>query len=321
MISEIKKIIDDNDNFIILPHKSPDGDTIGSSIALLNVLNNLDKEAYIILDDEIPFNLRFLNINRMTTEEFDSKKFEYDIVFTIDSSDISRFENRKKYLENKFVINIDHHITNTKYGDINLIREASSVGEILYDIFDKLNLDINKIIAESLYVSITTDTGSFKYSNTSSNTLSIASKLRELIDLEKINVELFQNIKYDSFLLKNIVMSTLKIYNDIFGVIYLTNKMREKLELLDYDTDGLVEEVRNISGIEISAFIKEIGIEFYKVSLRSKYDFDVAEVALKYNGGGHKKAAGFAVDGNLNEIIDNLVNLVNRWYNGDTTWN
>lgn len=311
MINNIKEIINKNENFIILPHKSPDGDTLGSAVALERLLYSMDKKGYIILDDDIPLNLLFLNPILYSKADFEKENIDYNVVITLDSSDLSRVESRKELLDNKKVINIDHHITNTEYGDINYVKEASSVGEILYDLFSKLNYDINKEVANGLYVAISTDTGSFKYNNTTDQTFFIASQLRKKVDFEKINVELYQNTLYDEVKLHSRVLETLKCYNEI-GIIYLTNEMREKLDLQNENTDGLVEKVRNINGIEIAVFLKEVDEKRFKVSLRSKHDFDVSKLAFKYNGGGHKKAAGCSMEGELKNIIDLLITEIKK---------
>ncbi|MDM8533075.1 bifunctional oligoribonuclease/PAP phosphatase NrnA [Clostridiaceae bacterium HSG29] len=310
MITKIRNVIENNSEFIILPHKNPDGDTIGSSVALEKLLKNMNKKGYIVLNDDIPLNLHFLNCKTYTLEEFSELKKDIKTVITLDSSDISRFETRAMLLENKNVVNIDHHITNMNYGDINYVLEASSVGEILFNIFTDLNYEIDEEIAEALYVAISTDTGSFKYTNTTADTFFAASKLRDKIDFEKVNTELYQNISYEDVVLSNRVFETLKIYNKKVGIIYLTNEMIDELNLEVINTDGLVEKVRNINEVEVSIFIKEINENLFKASLRSKYDFDVAELAFKYSGGGHKKAAGCAIEGSLDEIIGLFINEI-----------
>lgn len=310
MITKIRNVIENNSEFIILPHKSPDGDTIGSSVAFERLLKNMNKKGYIVLNDEIPLNLHFLNCKVYTLEEFEELKIDIKTVIALDSSDISRFENRVVLLENRNVVNIDHHITNVNYGYINYVKEASSVGEILFNIFTDLNYEIDEKIAEGLYVAISTDTGSFKYTNTTADTFFAASKLRDKIDFEKVNTELYQNSSYEDVILSNKVFETLKIYNKKVGIIYLTNEMINELNLEVINTDGLVEKVRNINEVEVAIFIKEINESLFKASLRSKYDFDVAKLAFKYSGGGHKKAAGCAIEGSLEEIIELFVNEI-----------
>lgn len=310
MKKKIIKKINENDNFIILPHKSPDGDCVGSAIALNEALNLLNKNSFIILEDSIPSNLSFLDIKTYTIKEFDSLKIDSNVVITLDSSDEFRFDKRVKYLKDNFIINIDHHKTNTNYGDLNYIKGFSSVGEILYDIFIDMKIDFNKKISNSLYTSISSDTGSFKYSNTSSQTLLIASKLRDKVDFDLINTELYQNQKYEKVILRNKIFETLKIYKDKIGIVYLTEKIKNDLNIEKFNTDGIVEQVRNIEGISVAIFIKEKNEDLLKISLRSKYDIDVAKIAYKFNGGGHKKAAGFESSLTIKEVIDKLVDII-----------
>lgn len=310
MMNKIKTVIEEHDQFIILPHKNPDGDTIGASIALQEALNQLNKKGVIVLNDNLPLNLHFLKGNILSLEAFLKMDYDYQVVFTMDSSDKSRFQDRIGLIEDKFVVNIDHHKTNTGYGDINLIREASSVGEMTYDLLCFLDVQITEAIGNALYTAISTDTGSFKYSNTSPRTLEVASKLRRVINFEKINTELYQNLILEDVLLSNKILNTLKIYNDNIGIVYLTNEMKNDLNFTDYNTDGIVEKVRNINGIGISIFLKAIDEDSFKVSLRSKDTFDVANLAMKFNGGGHKKAAGCAINGSLDHAIQALLNEI-----------
>ena len=310
MKKKIIKKINKNDNFIILPHKSPDGDCIGSANALHEALKLLNKRSYIIIEDEIPSNLEFLDIKTYTIEEFDQLNVNSNIVITLDSSDKCRFDKRVKYLEKNFIINIDHHKTNTNYGDLNYVKKFSSVGEILYNLFVDMDINFNKTISNSLYTSISSDTGSFKYSNTSSKTLLIASKLRDKVDFELINTELYQNQKFEKVILRNKIFETLKIYKDKIGIVYLTKSMKNDLNLKEFNTDGIVEQVRNIEGVSVSIFVKEKDQGLLKVSLRSKYDIDVAKIAFKFNGGGHKKAAGFESDLDIKKIINKLVDII-----------
>lgn len=310
MMTKIKKLIESNDEFIILPHKSPDGDAIGSSVALKRALENNGKKGYIVLNDDIPLNLQFLDVDKYSLKAFSKINHQAKVIITIDSSDVTRFDERSTLLENKTVLNIDHHVTNTKYGDINFVKEASSVGELIYELLTVLDYSIDSEVANAIYVAISTDTGSFKYSNTSKNTFKIASELREKLDFELINKELYQKVLLDDVILKNKVLGTLKIYKEKIGLVFLTNEMIMALSLDNVDTDGIVEEVRNINGIEVAIFIKQESEDQFKISMRSKLDFDVSALALEFNGGGHPKAAGCMMNGPLDYIIDLLVSKI-----------
>jgi len=309
-MKKIKKLIESNDEFIILPHKSPDGDAIGSSVALKKALENNGKKGYIVLNDDIPLNLQFLDVDKYSLKAFSQMNHQAKVVITIDSSDVTRFDERSTLLENKTVLNIDHHVTNTKYGDINFVKDASSVGELIYELLMFLDYSVNSEVANAIYVAISTDTGSFKYSNTSRNTFKIASELREKLDFELINRELYQKVLLDDVILKNKVLGTLKVYKEKIGLVFLTNEMLMALTLDNVNTDGIVEEVRNINGIEVAIFIKQESEDQFKISMRSKLDFDVSALALEFNGGGHPKAAGCMMNGSLDYIIDLLVSKI-----------
>lgn len=308
MMKKIKKLIESNDEFIILPHKSPDGDAIGSSVALQKALENIGKKGYIVLNDDIPLNLQFLEVEKYSLEAFNQLKHESKVVITIDSSDVTRFDKRSDLLENRKILNIDHHVTNTKYGDINYVKEASSVGELIYELLVALEYPVDVETANAIYVAISTDTGSFKYSNTSENTFRIASELRKELDFELINRELYQKVLLEDVLLKNKVLGTLRVFKEKIGLVFLTTEMLMGFE--NADTDGIVEEVRNINGIEVAIFIKQETEDQYKVSFRSKLDFNVSALALEFNGGGHPKAAGCTMNGPVDRIIDLLVSKI-----------
>ncbi|WIF94683.1 DHH family phosphoesterase [Caminicella sporogenes] len=299
-------------NIIILPHILPDGDTIGSSIALFYALKKLEKRVYIILNDKLPSNLKFLNANSkiITTEDFEKLSIKPDLIITVDSSDIDRLGDRAYLLDLcSEVLNIDHHSTNTNYGKYNLVNsKAAACGEIIYELLKKLKIYIDKDIATALYVALSTDTGSFKYSNTTPSTLRIAADLIEKdIDFSFINTELYQNKPINKIKLLSDVLNSLELHFDgKLAVIYVTNDMLKKNKIDISDTDGIIEYARDIEGVNIAVLLKEFSDNTIKVSLRSKYDFDVSIIAKKFGGGGHKKAAGCTIY----DTIDNVKNIL-----------
>ncbi|SHJ67319.1 phosphoesterase RecJ domain-containing protein [Caminicella sporogenes DSM 14501] len=299
-------------NIIILPHILPDGDTIGSSIALFYALKKLEKRVYIILNDKLPSNLKFLNANSkiITTEDFEKLSIKPDLIITVDSSDTDRLGDRAYLLDLcSEVLNIDHHSTNTNYGKYNLVNsKAAACGEIIYELLKKLKIYIDKNIATALYVALSTDTGSFKYSNTTPLTLRIAADLIEKgIDFSFINTELYQNKPINKIKLLSDVLNSLELHFDgKLAVIYVTNDMLKKNKIDISDTDGIIEYARDIEGVNIAVLLKEFSDNTIKVSLRSKYDFDVSIIAKKFGGGGHKKAAGCTIY----DTIDNAKNIL-----------
>lgn len=310
---DLKVILQDDSvkNILILPHNMPDGDTLGSCIGMYHLVKYFGKKGYIVLNDGIPSNLSFLFENEarcLTTNQVEGISF--DVCISLDSGETKLFEDRiDLFHSGTHLINIDHHKTNSYYAQLNIIDEdASSTGEIVYMLFEALECPVDAVSAEALYAAIVTDTGSFRYSNTRPETFSICRKLQETgFDFNRLNVEIFQNKSYEKLLLLNKVFETLKLYAyGKCGVIKLSKDLIDSLSLHEYDTDGIVEFVRDIKGVEVVVFIRHIGGIAHKVSMRSKYDFDVSEIALKFKGGGHKKAAGFKMDQPI-EVIESLV--------------
>ncbi|MCT4564106.1 MAG: bifunctional oligoribonuclease/PAP phosphatase NrnA [Maledivibacter sp.] len=302
MINEdILNILRGRKNVIILPHILPDGDTLGSSLALGHVLRHLGQNVSIVLDDEIPSNLNFLvgDNNIMSTNLFLSSNPSLDLIITIDTSDVERLGDRYRLLDlSEEILNIDHHRTNTYYGKYNIVdSKASSCGEIIYEIIKELVQEINREVATYLYVSLSTDTGSFKYSNTTPKTLRIAASLLETgIDTTYIITELYQNKPFNRIKLIADALSTLEIfYNGKLAVVYVTEKMFESNNITSANADGIVEYARDIKGVEVAVFLKQLAPSEIKVGFRSKYDIDVSAIAADFNGGGHKKASGCTI--------------------------
>lgn len=302
MISlNIANIFMGRNKIIILPHILPDGDTLGSSLALKNALKAMGIDALIILDDEIPSNLKFIldDNSIMSTDCFLSLGFSPDLIITIDTSDIERLGERGRLLDlNKEILNIDHHRTNTNYGKYNLVYpEDSSCGEIIYRIIKELNLELNKYIAECLYVSISTDTGSFKYSNATAATLRIAADLLAAgIDKTRIITELYQNKPINKIRLIADALNTLEIhYSGKLSIMCLSLDMFNQNNIHPSESDGIIEYGRDIEGIDVAVLLKELSQGEIKVGFRSKYDFDVSLIAQNFKGGGHRNASGCTI--------------------------
>lgn len=321
-IRALKDILSDNalENVLILPHNMPDGDTLGSCIGLYFLAKHFNKKGYIVLNDDIPSNLLFLFDNEVRClKASEVEHIVFDISIAVDSGETKLFEDRLSlYKSGKVRVNVDHHKTNSNYGDIHIIDiEASSTGEIVSLLFEAFEIPLCKRSAEGLYAAIVTDTGSFRYSNTRPITFEISKRLVETgFDFNRLNVEIFQNKTYEKLLLLNRVFETLKLYaTGRCAVIKLSKSLVDQLALSEYDTDGIVEFVRDIKGVEVVVFIRHLDGDAHKVSMRSKYDFDVSEVASFFNGGGHTKAAGFKMDQNIDLIEALIVDAIENKFN------
>ncbi len=303
-------------SIVILPHVSPDGDTLGSTVALYEYLRLNNERVWIVLDDPVPFNLEFLDIKVTTTEVFKEMNTNPDFIFCLDSSDLGRLGARQSMLETAgYVINIDHHITNIMYGDSNVVWSgASSTGEMIYDLIVDTGETITERMAQAIYVAISTDTGSFKYSNTSAKTMKTAGKLIEAgIDLNYINTELYQNKPLYKILILKVAMKNMILKDEgKLAISWITLDDMKAMGIETLDTDGIAEFFRDIHGVEVVIFLKEKTKDVFKGSLRSKHDFDVASYAQVFEGGGHTKAAGMAIQGSVESCIDRLLETYNE---------
>lgn len=311
MKNKIVKMIMENQSFLILPHVKPDGDAIGSTMALAKALRQLNKSALIYSLDEVPYDVKFIDDETLFKNEL--VDFEYDVIFALDSSDLGRLKDREAIL-NKPVINIDHHKTNTLYGDLNWVNpDASATGEMVYELLQSLPLDIDVEVAQALYVAIATDTGNFIYSNTTQKTHLIVADLMNVgIDVPLISRYLYQNIPLNKFRFDSAVLNRVEFHHEgRLAIVMVSDSMKSDFQC--DNTDNLVEAVRNIQGVEVAALIVERGDEV-KISLRSKNQVDVSAIAQKNSGGGHKNAAGFSQPKDMEKakalVVKEFENLV-----------
>ena len=307
-LSRIAEIIKEHDNIGITYHVSPDGDAIGSALALLQCLKAMKKKAYMLSKDSIPDNMAFLPYS----EEIDENQLvPISGTKCVIALDCGNFERLSVKLENYngLIINIDHHISNEKYGDYNYVDDtAAATAEIVYELIEILGVDIDLDIAKCLYTSLVTDTGSFRHSNTTKRTHYLAGNLIEKgLDTSKIHSSLFDNKPYEKFKLLSDVLNDMEIYlNNKVVVLKVTNDLIEKHGLKSSDASDMVSIGMQIKGTEVSLLIKEADLGA-KISLRSKNEVDVRKVAEKFGGGGHIKAAGAIFNNKSIEEVKNLV--------------
>ncbi len=307
MIDSVFKVIDENDKFVILAHKKPDGDAIGSSLAFCELLNKLGKTASIVQHDDFAFNLKFLK-NDYFKKEVDYKP---DVVVCLDSADITRVSDRMIY-DNSMVLNIDHHITNTKYGDVNYVdASSSSTGEIIYRICEKYNLFTN-LIYVGIYTAMVTDTNRFYYSNTGANTLKVVTNIYEnLDDIYELNKKIYGSIPLNKVKLGARAIEKAEFYsNNKIAITVITTQDQE--EIGSSDTDDIVETLRDIEGVEVAVLLYHYKGNL-KVSLRSKSFVDVSKIAKSFGGGGHTRASGISLTGeDIYEFKNIILELVQK---------
>lgn len=310
MLKEVIKTLKNSQRIGISFHTSPDGDSLGSSLALLQILRELKKEAYIICKESIPETFNFLPFNAEIEKNITEPLDNTDCIVVLDCGNVERINGNIDLNNDKYIVlNVDHHKSNEEYGKINYVNsEAAAVGEIIYDIMEQLKVTLNKSIATCIYTSLLTDTGSFRHSNTTSKTHNIAGKLISTgFDFSQIHRIIFDNKSLNRIKLYGKIIEDLEVTNN--GKIAFINAQKsyfEELNLEDGDTSDLLTFGMKINTVEVVALFKEKD-DILKVSLRSKQYVDVREIAESYGGGGHIRAAGFASDKPLEQLRNELI--------------
>lgn len=293
--TKLKNLIDISENIAVASHLNPDGDNLGSVTAMIGLLVKLGKNPVFILDDSIPSSFKFLP-NLSYAKRPDEIDYEIDLFIALDSSDEDRMGDNVKeiFSKSRKTANIDHHFSNKKYADLNIVDDKSpATCEILARIFKSLNLELNKEIAMSLFTGLSTDTGSFKYSSVTSDTFSTASDLFKYdVDINEVTVNVYQSRSRQKTDLLIRAMNSIEYFDDDrIAVVFVTKDDMEITKAAKADADGIVEFVRDIDTVELAVLLKEKD-DCIKLSLRSKSFIDCTEIASKFNGGGHIRASG-----------------------------
>ncbi len=311
MLKKIADVINKSNKIAILPHISADGDAIGSSLALAIELSARGKEVSVVLEENIPQVFEFLPGIQLIFVYPEVQK-DIDLVIALDCGDMDRLGSRREVFESGPVtVNIDHHPTNQGFADYDYVDSSSSAtGEIIYRLLEAIEVTPTRDTATCLYTAMTTDTGSFKYSNTGPMTHAIcANLLKKGIDIADISKRVFDTTSYEKVRLTGEAIDSLELFiQGRVAVMTLTQEAIIRSGASQEDSDGIINVARNIRGVEVAVMLRQIHNGSIKVNLRSNYDVDVSLLAGKYAGGGHKRAAGFTVNkGELQEVIDMLL--------------
>jgi len=299
-----------NTKFLVISHIFPDGDAVGSLLAMGRVLKTMNKKTTMVIKDKIPECFDFLPGINEVERDFDGV---FDCVIVLDCSDVERIgiKANLKTIGN-VVVNIDHHPGNTYFGDINIVDPgASSVGEILHKLFEDFGIHFDTCLGESIFTSIATDTGSFKYSNTTPDCMNICSKLIGVgVRPEKISRFVFETKTLKSLQLLQKALSSLKIGKDgLYAWMEVPLKIQTELKVDDEDFEGIINYARQIKGVEVGILFREVD-NGAKISFRSNDWFDVGKLARELGGGGHTKASGCIVKGNYDVIKKRVLDKI-----------
>ncbi len=301
MLSQVVELIENKSTFGITTHIKPDGDGVGSSLGLCWLLRSLGKSAEVIVHGEVPPAYKSLP-GADEIRDVKAIDSQYDAIFIIECSDLSR--PGIAGLDSEFTVNIDHHATSEHFGTINWIDStASAVGEMIYNLCKAIGGRVTKEIAECVYMALVTDTGSFHFSNTTDRTLKVASELIKAgVKPAAISEAVYNNYPWSRVELMRQVIGTIKRHdNGRIASMRQTLEMRKIADAVDGDNNGFVNIPLAAREVLASIYMREIGDDKYRVSLRSKGDINVARVAEKFGGGGHANAAGCSVEGNWDE--------------------
>lgn len=304
---EIPSLIQENKSFLITTHINPDGDALGSSIALFLGLRKIGKDVSVITKDDMPEMLKFLPFSDVIGKAVPDKIF--DVLFIIDCGDIKR--TGLKDLKAKKAVIIDHHLTETDNAGVKWVNSgAGATGEMVYLLLNSLGVSMDEAIATNLYTAIFTDTGGFRYPNTRPETLRIAAGLIEAgVDPWKIAQEVYESISHGRFRLITESLSTFERKGSIAWII-VTQEMYKKTGATPADTENFANYPRMIKGVEVSMLFRELDNGDYKVSLRSKDRVNVAKIAESLGGGGHYNAAGCELHGTLQEVKERVLRAI-----------
>ena len=301
-LSCLAQNIKDKDFFCILIHDYPDGDAIGSAVALGMALQNMGKNVIVKIPKTLPDKFKPL------IKYIKIQKFDPQIYISVDLADVKLLCEEHKIYENKIDICIDHHVSNTNFAKINFVDNTAAANcEIIFELLKHMKCDIDEKISECLYTGIVTDTGSFMYSNTTFRTHSIASELiKNNIHHDKINEKLFLTKSIKRIEAEKIIYNNIKFINNKIAVSYITLDEIYKLGLKEDDLDGIASIPISIDGIKMGVLLREKSKNVYKISVRTRGEIDANEFCKKFGGGGHSCAGGFVLTGAKDEVLDKI---------------
>ena len=313
--SELRAVADAirvGDRFLLVTHENPDGDALGSLLAMTLALRSLGKDATMYLAGQAPLpgEYAFMNLAELRRELPPDAADR--VLVAVDCANESRLGPDPEILHNApYTIDIDHHHDNTRFGDVNLIvADASSTGEVLRDIFRELDVELTPDIAEALYIALVTDTGRFQYTNTTPKALRLAAELVEAgADVHRVFQGVYESVQFAKLKLLARALERAQVYEGGRIVVsYLLRTDFSEVGAAEPYSEGIIDFLRAVEGADMAVLIREPPRQdgpTRRVSLRASVDeLDVSAIARKSSGGGHRQAAGFSSEASIEEITD-----------------
>jgi len=317
-LNNILKVIRKNKSFLISTHVNPDPDALASELALALFLKFLHKEVRIVNEEAVPRRFKFLPKVHLIGLYNAHDRRNYDVVIILDCGDLDRIGQVKKLINpRKMIINIDHHVTNDRFGHLNWVKPGgSSTAELLFDLLKQFKCPLTKDMATLLYLGVMTDTGSFCYETTSSHTHAVVSELLKYkIPITELYRKLYESVPLNDFRLFSKVVGHFETF---FGrkvaCIELSKKIFSKFSQ-DFDLrDKIFKYLRTIKGLEVVVILTEYKPSLTRVNLRSQGSVDVAKIAHRLNGGGHSRASGCILEENLSGARRKILLVLKKYF-------
>ena len=314
---QIGEVLRNHQSFVLISHVRPDGDAIGSQLALGYALMAAGKSVRLINEDGLPDNLAFM-AGSAKIELPPTEPLVVEVAIALDTATKPRLGEKALHAASQAQIwlNIDHHVSNPKYGDLNLIDSKSpATGQILYQLIIALGLPLPAETRDAIYVAVSTDTGSFQYPSTTAATYELAADLiRRGLDVGTINSQIYDNYPFRRLELMRALLNTLEISDD--GLVAnwtMRDQLRIDLGLRPEDSEGLIDLIRAIRGVQLAVFFEELPDGKIRISMRSKdHRLDVCQIATEFGGGGHALAAGIRMAGPLEDAKSQVLAAIDR---------
>ncbi|MBO4733188.1 MAG: bifunctional oligoribonuclease/PAP phosphatase NrnA [Clostridia bacterium] len=316
-VSAAARFLRKHDNYIILTHASPDGDTLGAAYALYYGLKETGKSASVICPETIPQKYSYFAV------ETESIKAENATVVAVDVADEKLLGQLEESFSGKIDLCIDHHISNTRYAkNLLLDASASAVCETLYELLVKMKVNINDVTAKALYTGIATDTGCFKYANVTAKTHVIAAELFEYnINASEINRLMFDTKRKNLLELEKMVLETAEYhFGDKCILLSVTDEMQKKTGCSGTELEGIAIISRSVEGVLAGITVKQTSADEFKISLRTFSPLDASAICKELGGGGHKGAAGVTLKGTLGEVKAKILGEVEKSMERANVW-
>ncbi|MEI6872439.1 MAG: bifunctional oligoribonuclease/PAP phosphatase NrnA [Verrucomicrobiota bacterium] len=316
-LAQFAAVLQEKQRFLVVSHFRPDGDAIGCSLAMGLCLKQMGKDVSVWNEDGLPERFAFLPASSLVVQP-PAAPVAFEVVLVLDTAVRERVgpNTLAAIAPGALWLNLDHHVSNDRKGDLVFVdTSAPAAGQILFELFNECGLPLNREISDSLYVAISTDTGSFQYPSTTARTYEIAAALvRHGVEVGAINQSLYENTPRRRLELQRALYDVMRFdFEDRVASFSLTLSVAAQLGVVPDDTEGLIESLRRVEGVLVAVFFEEISADLVRISLRSKdARMDVCRICGEFGGGGHVLAAGARVSGSLAVVQERVLGAVAR---------